>query len=40
PLGREGTPDDVAEAVVWLASDRSSFITGETIQINGGAGVF
>ncbi|MBV9566884.1 MAG: glucose 1-dehydrogenase [Hyphomicrobiales bacterium] len=40
PLGREGTPEDVAQAVVWLASDRSSFITGETIQINGGAGVY
>ena len=40
PLRREGTPQDVAEAVVYLASDRSSFITGETIQINGGAGVY
>jgi 3-oxoacyl-[acyl-carrier protein] reductase len=40
PLAREGTPEDVAEAVVYLASDRSSFITGETIQINGGAGVY
>jgi len=40
PLQREGTPQDVAEAVVYLASDRSSFITGETIQINGGAGVY
>jgi len=40
PLMREGTPQDVAEAVVYLASDRSSFITGETIQINGGAAVY
>jgi 3-oxoacyl-[acyl-carrier protein] reductase len=40
PLGREGTPQDVADAVVYLASDRSSFVTGETIQINGGAGVY
>ncbi|SDR41929.1 3-oxoacyl-[acyl-carrier protein] reductase [Rhizobiales bacterium GAS191] len=40
PLQREGTPQDVAEAVVYLASDRSSYITGETIQINGGAGVY
>ena len=40
PLGREGQSEDVAEAVVYLASDRSSFITGETIQINGGAAVY
>jgi len=40
PLRREGIPEDVAEAVVYLASDRSSFLTGETIQINGGAGVY
>jgi 3-oxoacyl-[acyl-carrier protein] reductase len=40
PLLREGTPEDVAQAVVYLASDRSSFLTGETIQINGGAAVY
>ncbi|MFI4994616.1 MAG: SDR family NAD(P)-dependent oxidoreductase, partial [Hyphomicrobiales bacterium] len=40
PLRREGTPDDVAEAVVYLASDRSSYLAGEMIQINGGAGVY
>jgi 3-oxoacyl-[acyl-carrier protein] reductase len=36
PLGRGGTPDDVAGAVLYLASDLSSFLTGEVIQINGG----
>jgi 3-oxoacyl-[acyl-carrier protein] reductase len=36
PLGREGTPDDVANAVVFLVSDMSDYITGETIEVNGG----
>jgi 3-oxoacyl-[acyl-carrier protein] reductase len=36
PLGRAGTPDDVASAVQWLASTESSFITGSVIDINGG----
>ena len=36
PLRREGQPDDVADLVLFLASDRSSFLTGEVIQINGG----
>lgn len=40
PLGREGTPEDVAGAVVFLASPRSGFITGETIEVNGGQGVY
>jgi 3-oxoacyl-[acyl-carrier protein] reductase len=40
PLRREGTPDDVAETIVFLASPRASFLTGETIQINGGLGMF
>ena len=37
PLGRLGKPEDVAEAVLFLASDRASFITGEIIDVNGGA---
>ncbi len=37
PLAREGRPVDVAEAVLYLVSDMSAFITGETININGGA---
>ena len=37
PLGRFGTPHDVAQAALFLASDASSWITGETLLIDGGA---
>jgi len=36
PMGRLGTTDEVAKAVVFLASDASSFITAQTINVNGG----
>lgn len=36
PLGRLGQPEEVAEAVVFLASDRASFITGQSLAIDGG----
>lgn len=36
PLRRGGTPQDVAEACVFLASDMSSYITGQVIQVDGG----
>ncbi len=36
PVGRVGTVDEVANAVVWLCSDQASFITGETLRIDGG----
>ena len=36
PLGRFGTPDDVANVVVFLASDASSYVTGQVIDIDGG----
>ncbi len=36
PLGRFGRPEDVASAVVFLASDESSYLSGEAIKINGG----
>jgi 3-oxoacyl-[acyl-carrier protein] reductase len=35
-VGREGTSEDVANAVLFLASDQSAYITGESIEINGG----
>jgi 2-amino-4-hydroxy-6-hydroxymethyldihydropteridine diphosphokinase len=37
PLGRWGLPEDVATAARWLASPVASFITGQTIRVNGGA---
>ena len=36
PLGRPGTSDDVADAAIWLASDDSRYITGQTIHSSGG----
>jgi NAD(P)-dependent dehydrogenase (short-subunit alcohol dehydrogenase family) len=36
PMGRVGTPEDVADAVVFLAGDASRFITGQTIGVDGG----
>lgn len=40
PLRREGTAGDVANLVLFLASDKAAFITGETVQINGGRGLY
>jgi glucose 1-dehydrogenase len=36
PLGREGVPSDIGNAVVWLASEKASYITGTTLKIDGG----
>ncbi|GIP37237.1 3-oxoacyl-ACP reductase [Paenibacillus sp. J31TS4] len=36
PLGREGTPEDVAGAVLYLLSPQAGYLTGETIEVNGG----
>ena len=36
PIGRLGWPEEMAEAICWLASDRSSFVTGHVLQVNGG----
>jgi 3-oxoacyl-[acyl-carrier protein] reductase len=36
PLGKLGSPNDIANAVAFLASDNASYITGETLHINGG----
>lgn len=36
PLGRHGTGEDIAGAVSWLLSDDASYVTGQTISVNGG----
>lgn len=38
PMGRYGTPEDVAGAVIYLASDAASWVTGEIIRLDGGMG--
>ena len=35
-VGRLGEPEDVAKAAVWLASDAATFMTGQTVTIDGG----
>ncbi|MCI8630349.1 MAG: SDR family oxidoreductase [Firmicutes bacterium] len=39
PLGKAGQPDDVANAVLYFASDLSAFVTGEILSVSGGFGV-
>jgi NAD(P)-dependent dehydrogenase (short-subunit alcohol dehydrogenase family) len=36
PLGRIGKPDDIAAAVLYLASDGAAFVTGQVITVDGG----
>ena len=36
PAGRLGRPEDIAQAAVWLASDRAAFVTGQTLTVDGG----
>ena len=36
PMGRMGEPEEIASAVVWLASDGASFVTGQAIAVDGG----
>jgi glucose 1-dehydrogenase len=38
PIGRIGTPQDIADAVAWFAGDRSSYVTGQEILVDGGLG--
>lgn len=36
PLGRLGSPEEVAEAVAWIACDAASFVNGATLLVDGG----
>jgi NAD(P)-dependent dehydrogenase (short-subunit alcohol dehydrogenase family) len=36
PMGRIGRPEEIASAVLWLCSDGASFVTGQTVPIDGG----
>jgi NAD(P)-dependent dehydrogenase (short-subunit alcohol dehydrogenase family) len=36
PVGRMGAPEEIADAVIWLCSDASSFVTGQAIAVDGG----
>jgi NAD(P)-dependent dehydrogenase (short-subunit alcohol dehydrogenase family) len=36
PLGRPGTPEDIAKAMLFLASDEADFITGAMLPVDGG----
>jgi 3-oxoacyl-[acyl-carrier protein] reductase len=36
PAGRMGGPEDIAAAVIYLASDEAGYVTGQTLHVNGG----
>jgi 3-oxoacyl-[acyl-carrier protein] reductase len=40
PLGRKATPEDIAYAVAFLASDEASYITGQVLAVDGGMAMF
>ena len=37
PIGRTGVPEDIAAACLWLASEEGAWVTGQTVQVNGGS---
>jgi NAD(P)-dependent dehydrogenase (short-subunit alcohol dehydrogenase family) len=36
PVGRLGKPEEIADAVVWLCTDKASFVTGANVPVDGG----
>ena len=36
PMGRYGRPEEIADAVLWLCSDAASYVTGQSISVDGG----
>ena len=36
PIKRRGTPEEIAEAAVWLCSDAASYVTGHSLVVDGG----
>jgi 3-oxoacyl-[acyl-carrier protein] reductase len=40
PLGRMGSPDDIAAGALYLASDAAAYVTGQTLHINGGMAMY
>jgi NAD(P)-dependent dehydrogenase (short-subunit alcohol dehydrogenase family) len=36
PMGRGGRPEELADAVLWLSSDAASYVTGQSISVDGG----
>jgi NAD(P)-dependent dehydrogenase (short-subunit alcohol dehydrogenase family) len=36
PMGRYGRPEEIAQSVLWLCSDAASYVTGQSISVDGG----